>query len=100
MDALQRAREAGEMRAQHILVKTEADAQLVLEQLDSGAKFEALAQLYSTDTASGRQGGDLGAFLPGTLLPKFEQAVKKIEPGKIGGPVKTPAGYHIIKRIY
>ena len=94
------AREAGEMRAQHILVKTEADAHKLLEQLDSGAKFEALAQLYSTDTASGRQGGDLGAFLPGTLLPKFEQAVKKIEPGKIGGPVKTPAGYHIIKRIY
>ena len=94
------AREAGEMRAQHILVKTEADAQRVLEQLNSGAKFEALAQLYSTDTASGRQGGDLGAFLPGTLLPGFEQAVKKIEPGKVGGPVRTPAGYHIIKRIY
>lgn len=100
MDALHRAREAGEMRVQHILVKTEADAHKLLDQLDSGAKFEALAQLYSTDTASGRQGGDLGAFLPGTLLPKFEQAVKKIEPGKVGGPVKTPAGYHIIKRIY
>ena len=74
------ARKTGEMRAQHILVKTEADAHLVLEQLNSGAEFGTLARLYSTDTASGRQGGDLGAFLPGTLLPKFEQAVKKSNP--------------------
>ena len=100
LETLQRARETGEMRAQHILVKTEADAHKLLEQLDSGAEFGALARLYSTDTASGRKGGDLGAFLPGTLLPKFEQAVKRIDPGKVGGPVKTPAGYHIIKRIY
>lgn len=100
METLKRARESGEMRAQHILVKTEADAHKLLEQLHSGAKFEALARLYSADPASGRNGGDLGAFLPGTLLPGFEQAVKRIEPGQIGGPVKTPAGYHIIKRIY
>ena len=96
----QRARDAGEMRAHHILAKTESDARQLLDQLAAGAEFETLARLYSTDPAAGRTGGDLGPFLPGTLLPEFERAVKEIDPGQIGGPVKTAAGYHIIKRIY
>ena len=87
------------MRASHILVATAKEAQDLLQKLKSGATFEALARLHSKDP-SGQTGGDLGGFMPGDLMPEFEQAVKNIAPDTIGGPVKTPAGYHIIKRIY
>ena len=96
----QKARDAGEMHALHILTRNEADARNLLQQLNSGAEFASLARLYSADPSAKKNGGDLGPFLPGTLLPAFEKAVKNIEPGKVGGPFKTPAGYHIIKRIY
>ena len=93
----QKRLEAGEMRARHILVKTEQEAKDILNKLQQGASFEALAQLHSLDP---RFGGDLGAFLPGTLMPEFEKAVQKTQPNKIGGPFKTSAGYHIIHRLY
>ena len=96
---LKQSRESGEMRARHILVDTESEAQNVLQKLKAGATFESLARLHSRDP-SGQTGGDLGGFMPGDLMPQFEQAVKNIAPGKIDGPIKTPAGYHIIERIY
>ena len=95
----QKAQKAGAMRAQHILVKTETEARDVLRKLEAGAPFGSLARIHSIDP-SGPFGGDVGPFLPGDLLPAFEQAVQKTEPGKIIGPVQSPAGFHIIKRIY
>ena len=92
-------RAAGEMRASHILVKTEAEARDLLQKLQDGASFEALARMHSIDP-SAQYDGDLGGFMPGTLMPAFEQAVQNTKPGKIGGPFQTPAGYHIIKRMY
>jgi Tfp pilus assembly protein PilF len=89
--------QAGEMRARHLVVETKAEAEDILVKLQNGAPFEALVKMHSLDPGFG---GDLGAFSPGTLMPEFEQAVKKIQPGKIDGPFKTPAGYHIIHRIY
>ena len=89
----------GEMRASHILVATEKEARNILQKLKEGATFEALARLHSQGP-SAQMGGDLGGFMPGDLMPAFEQAVKNIAPDQVGGPVKTPAGYHIIKRIY
>jgi tetratricopeptide (TPR) repeat protein len=89
--------EAGEMRARHILVREEQEAKEILVKLKEGASFGALVKIHSLDP---RYDGDLGAFLPGTLIPEFEQAVQKTQPGKIEGPFKTPAGYHIIHRLY
>jgi len=92
-------RAAGEMRVSHILVKTETEARDLLQKLQGGAPFESLARRHSIDP-SAQYDGDLGGFMPGTLMPAFEQAVRGIKPGKIGGPIQTPAGYHIIKRVY
>ena len=92
-------RTLGEMRVRHILVATESEAHDLIAQLRSGAAFEALAGLYSLDP-SRRFGGDIGGFLPGTLVPDFEKGVRNTPPGQIGGPYRTAAGYHIIERIY
>jgi Flp pilus assembly protein TadD len=90
---------AGEMRVRHIVVPSETEAQNLIAQLQTGATFETLARQYSRDP-SNRFGGDIGGFLPGTLMPEFEKAVQKTPIGEIGGPFKTAAGYHIIQRIY
>ena len=64
--------------------------------LDEGGDFIALAQLYSEDgTAS--NGGDLGYFERGTLMPEFEDNVFEMNTGEISEPFKTPLGYHIVK---
>jgi tetratricopeptide (TPR) repeat protein len=89
--------DAGEMRARHILVRTEQEAKDVLTKLKDGAPFAALVKIHSIDP---RYDGDVGAFLPGTLMPEFEKAVKQTQPSRIDGPFKTPAGYHIIHRLY
>ncbi len=95
----QQRQAAGEMRVRHIVVATESEAQNLMAQLQNGAAFETLARQYSRDPSS-RFGGDVGGFLPGTLMPEFEKNVQKTPIGKMGGPFKTPAGYHIIQRIY
>jgi tetratricopeptide (TPR) repeat protein len=95
----QQRQAAGEMRVRHIVVPTESEAQNLIAQLQNGAPFETLAKQYSRDPSS-RFGGDIGGFLPGTLMAEFEKAVLKTPVGEIGGPFKTAAGYHIIQRIY
>jgi peptidyl-prolyl cis-trans isomerase C len=88
---------AGEqVRASHILVKTEKEAQDVLAQLKGGAKFEDLAKKYSVDPA-GQKGGDLGWFGKGNMIPEFEKAAFAMKEGETSGIVKTKFGFHIIK---
>ncbi len=87
------------LRAWHILVKTPEEAQRILEMLKNGADFQELAVKYSIDPNAKKNRGDLGYFQKGDLLPEFEKAVLKLKPGEISGVVKTPLGYHIIKRI-
>lgn len=83
-------------RASHILVKTEDEAKAVLDELSKGKSFEELAQEKSQD-ASAKKGGDLGYFAKGQMVPEFEDAALKLEPGQTSGIVKTQFGYHIIK---
>ena len=86
-----------EVRARHILVKTEEEAVAIIKELDGGAKFEDLAKAKSTDGAAG-QGGDLGYFGTGQMVPDFEKAAFAIEPGQYSKtPVKTDFGFHVIK---
>ena len=85
-----------EVRAAHILVEEEEKAKELKAELDAGADFAALAAEHGTDgTAS--QGGDLGWFTKEDMVPEFAEAAFSIPPGEIGGPVKSPFGWHLIK---
>ncbi|WP_319475683.1 peptidylprolyl isomerase [Marispirochaeta aestuarii] len=85
-----------EWRASHILVKDRALAQELLKRIKSGGNFTALARDFST-CPSKSKGGDLGWFGPGKMVPKFEEACKKMSVGSISPVVSTQFGHHIIK---
>lgn len=102
-----------EMEASHILIAYEgaasageditrskaqalALAQDITSQLNNGARFETLAERYS-DGPSGKDGGSLGTFGLGTMVPAFEQVVAAQAKGEISQPVETQFGYHIIR---
>jgi EpsD family peptidyl-prolyl cis-trans isomerase len=86
-----------QIKASHILVKTKEDAQKILERLNNGEKFEALAKEASIDKVSGKNGGELGYFSRGEMVPEFEKAAAMLKVGEVSKPVKTQFGYHIIK---
>jgi parvulin-like peptidyl-prolyl isomerase len=86
-----------QIRASHILVKTEEEAKQIEEKLKKGEDFAQLAKKYSIDTATAKNGGDLGYFSKGQMVPEFESAAMSLKPGQISEPVKTKFGYHIIK---
>jgi len=89
---------AEEVRARHILVKTEEEAKEIIAKLDGGADFEALAKEKSSDPGSGANGGDLGFFSKGQMVPEFEAAAFALEPGAYTKtPVKSDFGFHVIK---
>jgi peptidyl-prolyl cis-trans isomerase C len=86
-----------EVRARHILVKTEDEAKAVIKELEAGGKFEEIAKSKSTDGAAA-QGGDLGYFGRGQMVPEFEKAAMDLKPGEYTKvPVKTQFGFHIVK---
>jgi peptidyl-prolyl cis-trans isomerase C len=87
-----------EVRASHILVKTEGDAKKILERLRKGEDFAAIAKKSSIDPGSAQNGGDLGYFSSGQMVPEFEAAAATLKEGEVSRePVKTKFGYHIIK---
>lgn len=73
-----------------------ARAQELKTKLDAGAKFDELAKAQSDDTGSGANGGTLGTFSHGQMVPAFEEAAFKETPGKVSDPVKTQFGFHLI----
>ncbi|GBQ62844.1 peptidyl-prolyl cis-trans isomerase [Ameyamaea chiangmaiensis NBRC 103196] len=88
-----------EVHARHILVKTEAEAQDVIKKLKGGADFATLAKQLSTDTGSAQQnGGDLGWFKKGDMLPEFSAAAFAMKPNEISQtPVHSQYGWHVIQ---
>jgi len=82
----------------HILVKTEKEANVVLERLKKGEKFANIAKEVSL-CPSGKHGGDLGTFGRGKMVKEFERAAFTLQKGLISPIVKTKYGYHIIKRF-
>ena len=84
-----------EYNASHILVETEEDAVAVKEEIEGGAEFAAVAREKSTGP-SGPNGGELGWFGPGMMVPSFEAAVIALEVGEVSAPVQTQFGWHVI----
>lgn len=87
-----------EYHAAHILVQTEDEAKTIKADLDAGGDFTKLAQENSKDP-SGSNGGDLGWFGPGMMVPEFEAAVVALTPGAVSAPVQSQFGWHIVKLI-
>lgn len=86
-----------EVRARHILVKTEDEAKKVVERLAKGEDFAKLAAELSQDPGSAKEGGDLGYFTKERMVKEFAEAAFSTEKGKLTPPVKTQFGYHVIK---
>ena len=85
-----------EVHARHILVKTQPEAQSIIDQLNKGADFATLAKKYSTDPAAA-SGGDLGYFTRDDMVPAFAAAAFALQPGQYTKtPVKTEFGWHVI----
>lgn len=86
------------LQAKHILVSHEYEAKDILRKLTQGENFEKLASDFSI-CSSAKNGGDLGQFPKGRMVPAFEKALLAIKPGEISPIVRTQFGYHIIKRL-
>lgn len=86
-----------QVKARHILVATEKEAQEIKDKLAKGEDFAALAKEYSTDDSTKNNGGQLGFFNRGDMVPEFEKAAFALAVGEISAPVKTEYGYHLIK---
>jgi len=77
--------------------EAKAKAEEIRTKLVAGGDFALLAKSESNDTGSGEQGGDLGSFGHGQMVPEFEKAAFEAKPGEITPVVKTQFGYHVIK---
>jgi peptidyl-prolyl cis-trans isomerase C len=82
--------------ARHILVDSQDAAEDLKTQIEAGTDFAEVAREHS-NCPSGRNGGDLGEFGPGQMVPEFDEVVFSAELGKTHGPVKTQFGYHLIE---
>ena len=86
-----------EVRARHILVPTETEAREALAEIRAGADFNAVAQRRSAGPGA-REGGDLGFFKRGDMVPEFAEAAFALQAGQISAaPVRSPFGWHIIR---
>lgn len=85
-----------EVRARHILVKTEDEAKTVIQKLADGEDFAELAKAESTGPSSAN-GGDLGFFSKEQMVAPFAEAAFSLKKGEISQPVKTRFGWHVIK---
>lgn len=87
-----------EYKAKHILVKTEAEAKAVLDELGKGGDFAKIAKSKSKDPGSKVKGGDLGWFSPAGMVKPFSDAVTSLKKGEMTkSPVQSQFGWHIIK---
>ncbi len=82
--------------ARHILVDSEAQCADLKQQISDGADFADLAKQHSS-CPSGKQGGGLGEFGPGQMVPEFDKVVFSAPVNEVQGPVKTQFGYHLLE---
>lgn len=82
--------------ARHILVKTKEACDDLKNQIAGGADFAELAREHS-QCPSGQEGGELGEFRPGQMVPEFDQVVFSAPVNTVQGPVKTQFGWHLLE---
>lgn len=87
---------AQQASARHILVDSEDQCIELKQQIENGGDFAEIARAHST-CPSGRQGGDLGTFGPGQMVPAFDEVVFSAPLNEVQGPVKTQFGYHLLE---
>jgi len=85
------------IKAKHILVNQEFEANDLVKSLEAGKTFEELAKDHSL-CPSGKSGGDLGEFGPGQMVKSFEDAAFALKVGEVSKPVRTQFGFHLIQR--
>ena len=83
--------------ARHILVKEQAEAEAILQELKGGKDFAELAKAKSVDTGSADKGGDLGPIRHGQTVPEFDEEAFRLKEGELSAVIKTEYGYHILK---
>lgn len=86
-----------EVRARHILVESEVKAKEIFEKIAHGEDFARMAKEHSKDPGSKDEGGDLGYFSRGQMVPVFEETAFKLKKGDMSQPVQSQFGWHIIK---
>ena len=84
--------------ARHILVDSEAKGEELKKAIEGGQDFAEVAKQHSS-CPSGRNGGDLGSFGPGQMVPEFDAVIWKEAVGDVHGPVQTSFGYHLIEIV-
>ena len=82
--------------ARHILVKSKESCEDLKKKIEGGADFGDMAREHS-ECPSGKDGGGLGSFGPGQMVPEFDTVVFNEEVGAVHGPVQTSFGYHLIE---
>ncbi|OWJ76108.1 peptidylprolyl isomerase [Haematobacter genomosp. 1] len=86
-----------EYHARHILVPTEDEAKAVEKAIADGGDFATVANEKTQDPSGKTNGGDLGWFGAGMMVPEFEEAVSALQPGQVSQPIQTQFGWHVIK---
>lgn len=82
--------------ASHILVATKEEATSIQKEIQAGLDFKEAAKKYSSCPSS-NQGGDLGEFTRGRMVPEFDKVVFSMTPGELSDPIQTQFGYHLIQ---
>ncbi|MDX2155903.1 MAG: peptidylprolyl isomerase [Hyphomicrobiaceae bacterium] len=92
-----KAKPQEEVRARHILVESEEQAKEIYEKIAHGEDFARMAKQFSKDPGSKEDGGDLGYFGRGRMVPQFEEAAFKLDKGEVSLPIKSQFGWHLIR---
>ena len=89
---------SNKISAQHILVDQKFEAEDIQKKIEQGEDFAKLAKDFSS-CGSASDGGSLGEFSKGMMVPEFEKAAFSLDVGEVSDPVQTQFGFHIIKRL-
>ncbi len=96
-DKIKQLKPEEEIQARHILVSSEDEAKKLLVRVEAGEDFAQLAKENSGDAGSKTQGGMLGYFGKGQMVPQFEEAAFALKKGEVSKPVQSQFGWHVIK---
>ena len=96
-DHVQQLKPEEEVKARHILVESEEKAKEIFDKIAQGADFAQMAKEFSRDPGTKDDGGSLGYFTRGQMVPQFEEAAFKLSRGDISQPVQTQFGWHLVQ---